>query len=126
MCDERDNTCGPCVDTTDYPGIDEGCTNDQRICELTPSGDPDRCVACQLDPGDALPVDVGCDGGAPLCVQDPDGNRRCTGCVEDADCPSGQVCHAEACVPCVDTAIHPTSDRGWWSPATSPRPRSRA
>ncbi|MCC6625225.1 MAG: tandem-95 repeat protein [Deltaproteobacteria bacterium] len=120
VCDERDNTCGPCVDTTDYPGIDEGCTSDQRICELDVSGDPDRCVTCTLDPNDSLPVDVGCNGGAPLCVQDPDGNRRCTGCTEDADCANGEVCHQEACVPCVDTAVYPSTDRGCGDDAGEP------
>jgi len=112
VCDERDNTCGPCVDTTDFPNIDEGCNTSQRICELNGAGDPDRCVTCQLDPNNTRPIDIGCNGGSPLCVQDPGGNRRCTGCTQDSDCPTGDVCHQEACVPCVDTTIYPSVDRG--------------
>ncbi|MCC6621171.1 MAG: tandem-95 repeat protein [Deltaproteobacteria bacterium] len=111
ICDEPNKVCEPCLNTAQDAGTDDGCSPQVPICEYDQEGDPDRCVACQ-DTGDA--VDLGCTVGAPECVEDGDGTRRCIGCDDDADCTGGQVCDEpnEICVPCLDTQDFPLIDDG--------------
>ena len=116
VCDEPNKACVPCVDNlplASLPTADDGCSALVPICELSSGvADPTECVVCQQT-APTNDIDPGCLAGAPDCdINASTGNRRCLGCLTDADCLGNSVCNAGACVACVDTAVHPGTDRG--------------
>ena len=116
VCDEGARVCVPCVDNlpiASLPLADDGCAAAKPLCELTSgASDPTECVVCQQT-APTNDIDPGCSNGAPDCdINAQTGERRCLGCLTDADCLGDLICNAGACVPCVDTQVYPTTDRG--------------
>lgn len=81
-----------------------------QVCEERPLNRPAVCSVTSITTTvvECL-VDAQCPVGR-FCGQD----RTCVQCTQDAHCGSGEVCDvaAGACVPCLDTASHPTPDQG--------------
>ncbi len=116
VCDEPNKLCVPCVDNlpiASLPLADDGCAATAPLCELSSGpSDPTECVVCQQT-APTNDIDPGCLAGAPDCdINGATGERRCLGCLTDADCLGNTICEAGACVVCVDTQIYPTTDRG--------------